>query len=928
MLTVNETVNTAKDQLMKSLQWLTLLPLVYSSFATTTLTTPSNSSTSLKTTCYFDPFYRLRPSPLPVCSVLPIYSSTDTTPELLSFEEWKQARLLSEATDTLGSTHDGGDGFVRNRTGDSSSEGRSNAESPESDVPPVHDPKSKHIHQSTTGSRVPLTDRFNYAAQDCTARIHSANKQSKSPASILSSKKDKYMLSPCAAQNKFVIVELCDDIRIDTVQLANFEFFSGVFKDFKISLAETTPTDPSGWIDAGIYRAKNVRGVQSFHPPQGRLKFYRYVRIDFLSHYGSEFYCPVSLLRVYGLTHMEDYKWEGWQTEGIPAAQQETPIVEENVEPQQAAPPTASIISSNEQSNGEGDGSSGPSPTINDVVGEESSEVSSQAPEVVTATSAELAVVEEKAVPIVDIPATRVSRSQSTSGEPSTTVASAVYTVNPTSATAADSSTASTPTSASATNTAASSSTPSESTKDSAHVSSARSTASPSSSASTAHSGAASASFSTAAHPSSSGESIYRTIMNRLHILETNSTLSIAYVEEQTRSIRQVVRKLEEDVGRLEGMGKRQQQLLDRALAEMERQRAERDLEMKKVLVEIQTLTKEVTLEKRLGLLQMCLLAFVFIFMTLTRGSRESPGFPASGVAPRRRSRLSRLASWSSTDWARWKQADRDNGDISAPQTPQVPRNRIRPAPLTPRMQSPNSGWHSAAPVSSPSPLSSNITFIPDNSESRPQQAAPVGNNASQQSHTHTSRFTTTPKHRSRVISSPSLPTKSARIQSHSYSNLSHFITSPAHHRKLAPHLHEVKVRRPKSKERHPAKKKPEIASEQRHDDENSPSDGEGTPRIQRSGFGLGMTGVNGAAKGKVVSWKEEQDDEPRTEFVREFSPLSEASTTATCAANESDTESTSGQWEDMSTDDDVEEQGEVKQSRSRHGNWAVSVAT
>ena len=32
----------------------------------------------------------------------------------------------------------------------------------------------------------------------------------------------------------------------------------------------------------------------------------RYLRIDFLSHYGNEYYCPVSLLRIYGSTMMED----------------------------------------------------------------------------------------------------------------------------------------------------------------------------------------------------------------------------------------------------------------------------------------------------------------------------------------------------------------------------------------------------------------------------------------------------------------------------------------------------------------------------------------------------------------------------------------------------------------------------------------------
>jgi hypothetical protein len=62
--------------------------------------------------------------------------------------------------------------------------------------------------------RVPLTDRFNYASQDCSARVPLAHKASKSPAAILSSKRDKYMLSPCSAPDKYVVVELCDDIQI------------------------------------------------------------------------------------------------------------------------------------------------------------------------------------------------------------------------------------------------------------------------------------------------------------------------------------------------------------------------------------------------------------------------------------------------------------------------------------------------------------------------------------------------------------------------------------------------------------------------------------------------------------------------------------------------------------------------------------------
>jgi hypothetical protein len=50
------------------------------------------------------------------------------------------------------------------------------------------------------------------------------------------------------------------------------------------------------------------------------------------------------------------------------------------------------------------------------------------------------------------------------------------------------------------------------------------------------------------------GESIYRTIMNRLTALEANHTLYARYVEEQTVGVRDMLKRLGEEVGRLEGI--------------------------------------------------------------------------------------------------------------------------------------------------------------------------------------------------------------------------------------------------------------------------------------------------------------------------------------------------------------------------------------
>ncbi|KAF7307755.1 RAD26-like SNF2 family DNA-dependent ATPase [Mycena kentingensis (nom. inval.)] len=258
----------------------------------------------------------VKPPAPPICCLVPSASSEPSDDILLSFEEWKEKerkRVDKWAAEKSVS----GDGEATGSGSESETMEQTQEVPPSSPVvsetplvartAPEDDAEPPHF-------RVPITDRFNYASLDCSARVHTSHRTSKSATSILSYKRDKYMLSPCR-DKQFVVVELCDDIRIDTVQLANFEFFSGVFKDFTVSVAKTYTTDPEGWTFAGRYTAKNIRVVQSFHPPTTLRDFYRFIRIDFASHYGNEYYCPVSLLRVYGLTHLEEYKWDVWREE-------------------------------------------------------------------------------------------------------------------------------------------------------------------------------------------------------------------------------------------------------------------------------------------------------------------------------------------------------------------------------------------------------------------------------------------------------------------------------------------------------------------------------------------------------------------------------------------------------------------------------------
>ncbi|KAI5790160.1 UNC-like C-terminal-domain-containing protein [Geopyxis carbonaria] len=150
-------------------------------------------------------------------------------------------------------------------------------------------------------------ERFNYASFDCAATVHRNNKEGKSGNSILVENKDTYMLNKCEAKDKFFIVELCEDILVDTVVLANFEFFSSVFKELRVSVSDRYPVKSSGWKELGTFTAKNTRDVQAFLI-ENPLIWARYIKVDLLSHYGSEYYCPLSLFRVHGTTMMEEFR--------------------------------------------------------------------------------------------------------------------------------------------------------------------------------------------------------------------------------------------------------------------------------------------------------------------------------------------------------------------------------------------------------------------------------------------------------------------------------------------------------------------------------------------------------------------------------------------------------------------------------------------
>ncbi|KAF9501068.1 hypothetical protein BDN71DRAFT_1407907 [Pleurotus eryngii] len=597
---------------------------------------------------------------------------------LLSFEEWKAKQAEVQARESGDRRIEGRNESGRTNGDDNQNGGGNNeTDGAHASTPALNyqDWDAGYVEEQSPHFRVPLTDRFNYASLDCSARIHLTHRSAKSASSILSSKRDKYMLSPCREGKQFVIVELCEDIRIDTVQMANYEFFSGVFKDFEVSVAKTY--NPDSWVDAGRYRAKNIRGVQSFHPPRSLRDFYRFIRIDFHSHYGNEYYCPISLLRVYGLTHLEQWKWDMWEAES--KAKKASPsdrAIEVVAIPKevQYAEPVVVVVSEKQPVAETASGVSTVSPSSSSIASDTilpsmpaneapsnslSFESNSTAAPVIQSTRTtnthEINDNEATDSPSPHLSADTYTSSQTTSQATIVMPSSKTLSHSPnqppvsgaesssslTSSTTTPHATPILPSDDSSVNTNSSViSTPASVTSLSTTIvasTSVRPTAQSSSTVSIQHAPPPPPPSPSHGSPfaAGNGESIYRVIMNRLMALETNHTLYARYVEDQIGGISEVLRRLSEDVGRLDGIGKGQAQMFSRTVKEWEKYRNRADNQYVELMHRVNYLADEVMLEKRLGIAQLCLLLAVLVFMGLTRGSRMSEGDLQSLLAQR-----------------------------------------------------------------------------------------------------------------------------------------------------------------------------------------------------------------------------------------------------------------------------------------------------
>ena len=236
--------------------------------------------------------------------------SNNAEESFVSFEEWKKIKLVEEGDDEdsapsiisseghsvgdEGTTVKGSDRTGKDKAGESlvadhysskhKSSDRCVPDATDSVLPNewsqsiliTEDSTSAKSTKSASVSPGPQRNRYNYASPDCSARIHSSSPQTQHASSLLHKSRDRYMLTPCKTDEHWVIIELCDEIRVEALDVAAWEFFSGVVRDVRISVGgaeddgdeeEEMVQGPvkgrgSKWKEVGAFVGKNVRGTQ------------------------------------------------------------------------------------------------------------------------------------------------------------------------------------------------------------------------------------------------------------------------------------------------------------------------------------------------------------------------------------------------------------------------------------------------------------------------------------------------------------------------------------------------------------------------------------------------------------------------------------------------------------------------------------------
>jgi hypothetical protein len=519
------------------------------------------------------------------------------------------------------------------------------------DEPVLYDDGKTQYYRSKDAGKT-CKERFSYASFDAGATILKTSPGAKNAKAILVENKDSYMLLECRAKNKFVIVELSDDILVDTVVLANFEFFSSMIRKFRVSVSDRYPVKMDKWVHLGTFEARNSRDIQAFLIEHPQI-YTKYIRIEFLSHWGNEFYCPISLLRVHGTRMLDTWKEpahddEPEQIEGAapepanethqvaeppstekPAVAQEEPVnyavTETGLSPWQPMFPTNLSLDICELY-----GSATTDPTSIDASSGEPPKQPGGAPEAAAARPSAGSGSEDSGRS--GSSSDQTSHEVPVHGQPGGTSGHA----------------ASAPPHSGVNATAAHTGQRHSDVKHHAGDNTTATTTSRNKTTTTASSATASPTVQ---------ESFFKTVSKRLQLLESNTSLSLQYIEQQSRFLQEVLSKLERKqitrvdtfldalnktvLSELHSVRTQYDQIWQSTVIALETQREQSQREIVALTSRLNVLADEVVFQKRMAILQSVLLLACLVLVIFSRGGlgaidNASFSFPPATTSYRR----------------------------------------------------------------------------------------------------------------------------------------------------------------------------------------------------------------------------------------------------------------------------------------------------
>lgn len=146
-------------------------------------------------------------------------------------------------------------------------------------------------------SMVTCTFGNNHASSLCGAFVIYTSKNVERANAVLSSKNDHYAIGDCLPT--CFIIQLCNKVKINCIELQNMEYLSSFPCDIKFSAYVDRE-----WKDLGTFKCKFTRKKQRFFIETNM--FVNILRIDILSFIGKHSFFTLTNIKVYGSTVVDN----------------------------------------------------------------------------------------------------------------------------------------------------------------------------------------------------------------------------------------------------------------------------------------------------------------------------------------------------------------------------------------------------------------------------------------------------------------------------------------------------------------------------------------------------------------------------------------------------------------------------------------------